>query len=145
MALTCETPAAIIAPMWIIGPSLPRGRPEEHEKIMPIALQSNVLNRTNRGIFRPFRKHLISGMPFKKNVSFPHTSIMYRLGVIFKVFKPDPALRGSIYTANHATEAKTIFVTKRKTYAIPKAISSDFSFSNSKLNVLNLKLDNFFV
>ena len=86
VALTCETPAAIIAPMWIIGPSLPRGRPDEHEKIMPIALQSNVLNRTNRGIFRPFRKHLISGIPFKKNVSFPYTSIMYGLGVFFFKF-----------------------------------------------------------
>ena len=75
-----------------MGPSFPRGSPDEHEKIMPIALQTSVLNRTNRGMFRPFRKHLISGMPVKVFTSPSYVSKVHELA---KAYKPDPALRGS--------------------------------------------------
>ena len=61
--VTCETPAAMTAPACTIGPSLPSGRPLEQENIIPKALQRSVFTLTTRGIFKPFRKHFISGMP----------------------------------------------------------------------------------
>ena len=35
LAFPCDTPAAITAPAWTIGPSLPSGKPAEHAKMIP--------------------------------------------------------------------------------------------------------------
>ena len=49
--------------LWIIGPSLPTGRPLPTENMTPNTLHTSVVMRTALGILTPFNKHLISEMP----------------------------------------------------------------------------------
>ena len=53
--LPCDTPAAIMAPVWIIGPSLPHASPPTTEQITPITLTNKVLIRTTFGTLTPLR------------------------------------------------------------------------------------------
>mmetsp|Transcript_30692 Transcript_30692/g.74787 ORF Transcript_30692/g.74787 Transcript_30692/m.74787 type:complete len:254 (+) Transcript_30692:1672-2433(+) len=58
-----ESPAPMIAPVWIIGPSLPTGKPEPTAITMPPALAKSVFIRMLRLTMTPFRRLLISGIP----------------------------------------------------------------------------------
>ena len=51
----CDSPAATIAPAWIIGPSLPTTSPPLTEKSTPTALQSSVVVRSSLGTLTPCR------------------------------------------------------------------------------------------
>lgn len=51
-----------------MGPSLPTGRPADTANTMPTVLHTSVLNRTNRGISNPFKKHFTSGIPVMERV-----------------------------------------------------------------------------
>jgi hypothetical protein len=51
----CESPAATIAPLWIIGPSFPTGKPPDTAQTVPRTLQKKVRMRSMRGIFMPKR------------------------------------------------------------------------------------------
>jgi hypothetical protein len=53
----------MIAPIWIIGPSLPTGSEEEHVKTSAESLTNKVRIFMIRGRRRPLRAHLTSEMP----------------------------------------------------------------------------------
>lgn len=57
--LPWEKPAPTTAPLWIMGPSLPTGRPPATAPMTPRTLQASVCSRTAPGTLRPFKTHLI--------------------------------------------------------------------------------------
>mmetsp|Transcript_74569 Transcript_74569/g.194461 ORF Transcript_74569/g.194461 Transcript_74569/m.194461 type:complete len:222 (-) Transcript_74569:241-906(-) len=57
------TSEPMMAPLWIMGPSLPAGMPAATLPTMPQTLASSVFTLRTRGKCVPLRKHLISGMP----------------------------------------------------------------------------------
>mmetsp|Transcript_46660 Transcript_46660/g.146663 ORF Transcript_46660/g.146663 Transcript_46660/m.146663 type:complete len:423 (-) Transcript_46660:51-1319(-) len=59
----CETPAAMMAPMWIIGPSLPTTSPLATAHSTPTDFASSASKRSIRGTLTPCRYALTSGMP----------------------------------------------------------------------------------
>ena len=59
----CERPAATIAPVWIIGPSLPSTSPLATEHSTPTVFASSVRVRSSPGTRQPWRYDLTSGMP----------------------------------------------------------------------------------
>jgi len=111
----CDTAAATPDPIWIMGPSLPSGKPALHEKMIPMALQRTVLILTRRGMFSPLRKHLISGMP-------------------------DPEAKGSMYTDTQAKVANNKLQHSRNKKAAPNGSCPVFSWSIMALKVRYLKL-----
>ena len=52
-----------IEPLWIMGPSLPHGKPADTLNSTPQALASNVCGFTTRGKSSPFKRHFTSGIP----------------------------------------------------------------------------------
>mmetsp|Transcript_5083 Transcript_5083/g.11089 ORF Transcript_5083/g.11089 Transcript_5083/m.11089 type:complete len:302 (-) Transcript_5083:434-1339(-) len=61
--LICDTPAPIMAPMWIMGPSGPTGMPEPTAVAQLKNLITSVLKLSVFGMCTPFKKPITSGMP----------------------------------------------------------------------------------
>ena len=59
----CEMPDPIIAPTWIMGPSLPAIRPEPIEKAHPTAFATAVGMANKPFKWTPFKYDLTSGIP----------------------------------------------------------------------------------
>eukprot|EP00471_Norrisiella_sphaerica_P010750 CAMPEP_0184504230 /NCGR_PEP_ID=MMETSP0113_2-20130426/52329_1 /TAXON_ID=91329 /ORGANISM="Norrisiella sphaerica, Strain BC52" /LENGTH=229 /DNA_ID=CAMNT_0026893855 /DNA_START=1818 /DNA_END=2504 /DNA_ORIENTATION=+ len=59
----CESPAPHIAPVCIIGPSLPTGKPAPTARATPPAFANRVFIRIDLLIITPFSRLLISGIP----------------------------------------------------------------------------------
>mmetsp|Transcript_9527 Transcript_9527/g.33771 ORF Transcript_9527/g.33771 Transcript_9527/m.33771 type:complete len:357 (+) Transcript_9527:1046-2116(+) len=105
--------AATMAPLWIIGPSFPHGRPAPTLQTMPKTFAPKVRSFRTFGKSMPLSTHLISGMPLP------------------------PAKGSTKQTRAAATEARTMLVPIHTRYRNPRPTSMSKSHLwVSKLNSL---------